>query len=59
MKIKIGLWLCKKDKHKTPKMVGWDGTAFNGICPRCGIYVLKDHLDKWRKPQRTYGKNLR
>jgi len=51
-KIKIGLWLCKHNRHKTPKMVGWDGTAFCGLCPRCGKYVLKNYSGQWKEFRR-------
>lgn len=41
-------WFCKIfGWHKAPIVQGFDGCSFNGICPRCGEYVLQDSQGNW------------
>ena len=41
-------WFCNKmGWHLTPKLQGFDGCSFTGICPRCNRNVLQDSQGNW------------
>ena len=33
--------------HLAPKEIGFDGCSCNGVCPRCGKFVMLDSQGNW------------